>query len=78
MHLVSPPKSPDTIFDKLHEEAQILTNIGFIIDKMHKDNFLPAMQVLFDQIMSHEISFTIGGKPDQSCSESRATSRKPT
>lgn len=50
-----------TFLEKLQEEAQILTNISFIIDKMDKDNHLQKMQVLFDQIMNHEITYTLFG-----------------
>jgi chaperonin cofactor prefoldin len=50
-----------SLLDKLQEETQILTNIGFILDKMNKDKFLSEVETLINKIMSNEIIFTING-----------------
>ena len=52
---------PFSLLEKLQEETQILTNIGFILDKMHKDKFLSEVEHLINKIMSNEILFTIKG-----------------
>lgn len=54
--------SPQKYYFKLAEVVNLYSNIGSILEKLHRDNCLESITTDFEQILENEINYTISGK----------------
>ena len=48
------------LFVKLKQDAKVVSNISFILDKMDRDGHLAVLRAAVDAVFSKEIQFAVG------------------
>ncbi len=56
---ISTKKLDDSFFTKIKQEAKVLSNISFILEKIDKDGYLKIIKQTFNAILNNEIVFAI-------------------
>ena len=54
------PRVDKSLFGKLKQDAKVVSNISFILDKMDRDGHLHVLRTAVDSVFSREINFAVG------------------
>ena len=54
------PRIEKPLFSKLMQDAKVLSNISFILDKMDRDGHLHVLKSAITTVLKREINFAVG------------------